>query len=233
MPPHGEWVYFVTRGGPQRIPRPDDWRPGAVAPWADRSTRDRAILLGGLERFLGERTPGSQLTGAPAPRRTSAVMVPLYEHDGDLVVVLTRRTQRMRSHSGEVSFPGGAQDEGEDLWHTAVREAHEEVDLTPGLATPIGQLDRLTTVASRSEIVPFVAALGSQPRLSANPGEVDAILEVRLSELVLDEVYREELWTWPNGTTRPVYFFELYGDTVWGATASLLRQLLCIGMGIG
>jgi len=161
------------------------------------------------------------------------VLVGLYEEGAQTHVVLTRRSDRLRSHSGEVSFPGGGQDDGETLWETALREAHEEI----GLRAPVremGELDHLRTVSSNSAIVPFVAELpDGRPDLVANPAEVDAILLVPLSELLLDEVYREERWRWPHqGATRPMHFFELVGDTVWGATARVLVQLLGLGLGV-
>ena len=154
------------------------------------------------------------------------MLIALYA-DPEVTVVLTRRPQNMRTHSGEVSFPGGAQDPGETLWETACREAREEVQLDTSLLRRIGELDHLTTVSSRARIVPFVARLEQAPSLVANPDEVDAILRVPLSELLASDVYREEIWKWPGSTQeRPVYFFEIDGDTIWGATANLLRQLL-------
>jgi 8-oxo-dGTP pyrophosphatase MutT (NUDIX family) len=163
------------------------------------------------------------------------VLVPLYEADEGLRVVLTRRSEGLRTHSGEVSFPGGRQDDGESLWETALREAHEEVGLDPAAVCPIGQLDRLRTVSSGSAIVPFVAALaGGRPDLAPNPHEVDEILHVSVDELLLDEVWREEYWRWPdeNESGREITFFELVGDTIWGATAKMLRQLLSLGLGL-
>jgi 8-oxo-dGTP pyrophosphatase MutT (NUDIX family) len=158
--------------------------------------------------------------------RGSAVLVPLYEQDGDVHVVLTRRSPDLRVHSGEVSFPGGGQDPGEDLTDTARREALEEIDLSPELVEIVGQLDHLSTITSDSFIVPFVGLLaGGRPALTPNPGEVDAVLHVALSELMLPEVYREERWS-IFGEQRSIFFFELYGDTVWGATAAMLRQFL-------
>ena len=91
----------------------------------------------------------------------------------------------------------------------------------------IGELDHLTTFSSQARIVPYVARLPHKPALIANPDEVDKILNVPLSELLLPGVYREERWAWPGSIEeRPLYFFELYGDTIWGATANLLHQLL-------
>jgi len=144
--------------------------------------------------------------------------------------VLTRRAQHLRSHRGEVSFPGGAQEPGEDFWTTAVREAFEEVALDPALPTPIGELDHLRTVTSQSFIVPLVAELPGRPELVAHPGEVEQILHVSLAELLLPEVFHEEIWT-IGGQQRPIFFFEIEGDTIWGATAAMLRNLLAIVTG--
>jgi ADP-ribose pyrophosphatase YjhB (NUDIX family) len=164
----------------------------------------------------------------------------------------------MRAHGGEVSFPGGGFDPADGtLWATALREAWEEIGLDPATVEHIGELDHLSTITSRSFIVPFVGALPGRPTgLVASPTEVDAILHVPLSELLDPAHFREEQW--PIGTVanqqerlaaaraaaeagevpdegvdrptpdvmRPIVFFDLVGDTVWGATASMLRQLL-------
>ena len=218
----------LQRGGPQRIPRPENWTPGNPAPWLHATE----INLDTLERRLLTRTSGYQLTGAPPPKRHSAVLIALYS-DPEPTVVLTRRTQQMRAHSGEVSFPGGGQDPGESLWDTACREAREEIQLDTTLARRIGELDHLTTVSSQARIVPYVARLSQPPSMTANPDEVDEIVLVSLSELLLPEVYREERWQWPGSNQqRPIYFFDLFGDTVWGATANLLRQLLVTALGL-
>lgn len=145
-------------------------------------------------------------------------------------MVLTRRAAALRVHGGEVSFPGGGQDEGELLADTARREAHEEVGLDPAAVEIIGELDHLSTITSNSYIVPFVAILPGRPSLVASPGEVDAVLHVPLAELLDPEVFREERWDL-FGTERSMYFFELFGDTVWGATAAMLRQLLGLATG--
>jgi 8-oxo-dGTP pyrophosphatase MutT (NUDIX family) len=170
------------------------------------------------------------LAGRPAPVASqgaapSAVLVPLYEGPDGLGVVLTRRAWGLRTHRGEVSFPGGRCDRGESPAEAALREAHEEVGLDPAGVEVLGELDHLTTVTRRAYIVPVVALLDGTPELVANPGEVDAVLHVPLAELLSPGVYREERWGIEE-QHRPVYFFELVGDTVWGATAAMLRQLL-------
>jgi 8-oxo-dGTP pyrophosphatase MutT (NUDIX family) len=162
--------------------------------------------------------------------RASAVLAPLYEHDGEAHVVLTRRSSALRVHSGEVSFPGGGQDAGEPLADTARREACEEIGLDPASVTMIGELDHLSTITSNSFIVPFVGVLPGRPHLTPSPAEVDAVLHVPLAELLDPAIFREERWD-VFGTMRPIWFFDLVGDTVWGATAAMLRQLLGFATG--
>ncbi len=153
------------------------------------------------------------------------MLAPLYEHDGEVHVVLTRRAWHMRSHTGEVSFPGGKQEPGETLWQTALREANEEIALDATTVQPVGELDHLATVTSRSTIVPYVGVLSGRPELAPNPDEVDAILHVSVAELLDPAIYRQERWGLP-GVDRPIHFFEIVGDTIWGATASMLVDLL-------
>lgn len=112
------------------------------------------------------------------------------------------------------------------MWETACREAVEEIGLEPDLVEQVGELDHLSTITSDSFIVPYVGLVaGGRPAVTPNPAEVDEVLHVPLAELLLPEVYREERWHIFGGI-RPIFFFELYGDTVWGATAAMLRQLL-------
>ena len=170
--------------------------------------------------------------------RPSAVLAPFYEHEGELWVVLTRRSWDLRAHTGEVSFPGGRCEDDESARDAALREAKEEIALDPSTVDVIGELDHLMTVSSSSFIVPFVGLLPSRPELHANQSEVDAVLHVPVRELLLDEVYREERWSFtmspwsPDGAPaeRSIFFFELVGDTLWGATAAMMRQLLALAL---
>jgi 8-oxo-dGTP pyrophosphatase MutT (NUDIX family) len=163
-------------------------------------------------------------------QRASAVLAALYDDEGDAHVVLTRRAWHLRTHKGEVSFPGGGRDPGEALIDTARREAWEEVRLDPASVEVVGELDHLTTFTSGSFIVPFVAVIPGRPELVANPSEVEAVLHVPLSELLRPGVFHSEQWE-ILGSPRSVHFFEVVGDTIWGATAAMLRQLL--GMATG
>lgn len=217
------------RGGEQIIPRPLATQLGRPAPWAHLPVEQRRPALVDVQRALDEAGPAHRseretLADIDTP---AAVLAPLYENDGELFVVLTRRTWQMRSHSGEVSFPGGRRDATDaDLWQTALRESREEIALDTERLTLMGELDHLSTVTSRSFIVPYVGALPGRPDTAANPDEVDAVLHVRVAELLDPAIYREERWELPWAENRPIFFFELVGDTVWGATGAMLRQLL-------
>ena len=113
-----------------------------------------------------------------------------------------------------------------------VEEAAEEVALEGSSVRPVGELDRFVTVGSQSLIHPFVAIADARPDLSvASPEEVEAIVHVSLAELLRDDVWREEIWGFREHGVRALTFFELEGDTVWGATGSMLRQLLAIATG--
>jgi 8-oxo-dGTP pyrophosphatase MutT (NUDIX family) len=163
----------------------------------------------------------------PGPARApAAVLCALFDEARQAHVVLTRRSSRLRSHTHQVSFPGGRIDRGELPLAAALREAHEEVGLEPASVQVIGELAHLCTLANPAPITPFVAVLPGRPVLHPNPAEVERAFTVPLVELIDPEVYREEFWVFPDGSERSIHFFELWGDTVWGATARMLRELL-------
>ncbi|MEM7285301.1 MAG: CoA pyrophosphatase [Actinomycetota bacterium] len=221
---------MTSRGGPQHIPRPADWELGGPPPWS--LVTDPDLSLDGVVAALDRRGPGRVVGPGPGPdNRRSAVLVPLYEVGGEAHVVLTRRSANLRSHTHEVSFPGGRIDpEDVDEWDTALREAEEEVALDRSLPERVGELDSFVTGGSMTYVTPLVGRLPERPELSPSEAEVERILHVPLGELLLPEVWREEIWT-RAGFTRPITFFELHGDTVWGATGAMLRQLLAIVTG--
>ena len=165
------------------------------------------------------------MTPTFADARPSAVLLALVDGPRGAEVLLTKRSRELRNHSGEISFPGGRIDAGETPVEAALREASEEVGLAPDVVDVRGQLSHLTTVVSRSYIVPVVGTLQERPRLVAHDREVARILWVPIAELVDPETYREEWW----GTApldRRMNFFELDDETIWGATAFILYELL-------
>jgi len=217
------------RGGPQHIPRPPIVEAGGPPPWNHLLAHERHIDLWELSERIRRVSPQFHDRGITHTGRTSAVLVPLYLEDGEPTVLLTRRSPTMRAHRHEVAFPGGRHD-GSDVDHiaTALREAYEEVNLGCDEVEVIGALDWFVTGGSGSLVHPYVGVLAEPPRaLIANPAEVEAILMVPLQELLRNDVWREEIWT-IDGVRSRVTFFELYGDTIWGATGNMLRQLLTI-----
>src|SRR5438309_5472446 len=131
--------------------------------------------------------------GGPSPsRRPAAVLLPLVDGE-DPVVVFTKRTDHLKRHPGEISFPGGMWHEGDpDLLSTALRETEEELGLPPELVEVLGALEPLQTFTSGFTIVPFVGALEADPAFTANPGEIAAVLEFPLSRLL--DVERPMSW---------------------------------------
>lgn len=240
------------KGGDQVIPRPPEAQPGGPPPWAVVPAPERARI--GLDRVvaaLAGPVPDPPVAG-PAEllaggRRPAAVLVALFEEGGQARVVLTRRSGHLRAHRHEISFPGGRLEPGETPEAGARREAAEEVGLDPALPVTIGRLTPMVTVSSMNWMVPVVATLPGRPALQPNPAEVARAFDVPLADLAADDVFREERWpvrllpAGPDGrpvgaasgaaapapsASYPVWFFELEGETVWGATARVLVELL-------
>jgi 8-oxo-dGTP pyrophosphatase MutT (NUDIX family) len=162
------------------------------------------------------------------------VLVPIFEADGEARLILTKRPETMPSHRGEIAFPGGKLEAERDgsLRDAALREAQEEIGLDPSTVDVVAELDSLTTVASRFVLTPFVGLLPGRPALTPDPTEVVRAFDVPVAELLDDGVYREERWDVPPdlgvtpGRDRPIHFFELADETVWGATARILAGFL-------
>jgi 8-oxo-dGTP pyrophosphatase MutT (NUDIX family) len=176
--------------------------------------------------------------------RVSAVLVALFEEAGQARVILTRRSTALRAHRGEVSFPGGRIEAGEDAPAAARREAHEEIGLDPAASEVVGWLHPLHTVASTSFITPVVVRLAERPRVSANPAEVERVFDVSLAALVGDGAFFEERWRIarellpeslePGAVSDriTVWFFHAAGEIVWGATARMLHELMAVVLGV-
>ena len=171
----------------------------------------------------------------PLPQVNAGVLAALFEEDGEARLVLTRRSSDLRTHQGQVSFPGGRLEDGEDGVAAALREACEEVDLDPAQVTTVGWLHPVLTVVSDSFILPVVATVQGRPQLLPNPGEVERIFDVSLEELADPAIFREEFWRIPGRVIRgsddnsfPMWIFEVSGELIWGATARMLYELLSI-----
>jgi 8-oxo-dGTP pyrophosphatase MutT (NUDIX family) len=160
--------------------------------------------------------------------RDAAVLIPVFELDREARVVLTRRPDTMAHHQGEVAFPGGKVDPAIDAsaCDAALREAEEEIGLPRVAVDVIAELDPMQTFSGPFLISPFVGVVDSPPVLAPDPHEVERVFDVAISELLADGVHREERWGDIFGSNRPMHFFELEDETVWGATARILAGFL-------
>ena len=152
------------------------------------------------------------------------MLVPLYLVGGDLHAVFTKRREDLRRHAGEISFPGGRQDEpDEDLRVTALRETEEEIGLPRDEVELIGALPPVGTFVTGYKIHPFVGAIRPGHRWTPQPREVEEILELSLGAL-LDGYESKRLLRRGVPIKTPTY---TVGDSfVWGATARILQELL-------
>lgn len=208
------------------IPRPVGARPGRPAPWAQQCAVPATVdeLRGALEAY--DPIPPDFSVFNP-PLREAAVLVPFVEKDAGLEILITKRPGHMSSHRGELAFPGGGREAADiDLWATAQREAREEIGLEEEMVRLISELDTLVTVGSRFVLTPFVGVVDPQAQVAPSSDEVDRVLSVPVARLLEPGVFTEEIWPWPAGEDRAIYFFTLdEDDIIWGATARILYRL--------
>jgi 8-oxo-dGTP pyrophosphatase MutT (NUDIX family) len=155
-------------------------------------------------------------------RTDAAVLVPLFARNGELHAVFTRRRDDLRRHAGEISFPGGRQDPGEDLRQTALREAHEEIGLDPAGVELVGALSPTPTVVTSYAIYPFVGVIEPATAWRPSADEVAEVLELSLPKL--KQGYgRERLIR--RGLPFRTDVYKTDGALIWGATARIVGDL--------
>ena len=159
-----------------------------------------------------------------APGQTdAAVLVPLYLDGGRLVAVFTERRADLRRHAGEISFPGGRQDEGEDLRQTALREAWEEIGLAPEDVELAGALPPTGTFVTGYRIHPFVGLIQSGHAWRPQEAEVERVLELPLPDLRAGFESKRLI---RKGLPIKTPTYTVQGHLVWGATGRIVEQLL-------
>jgi len=161
---------------------------------------------------------------ASAVLRPAAVLVPVVARAGALRVILTVRSANLKSHAGQIAFPGGKIDAGDDgPFAAALREAGEEIGLASCAVEPIGYLERYRTGTGYA-ITPCVALISPNAQLVAEPNEVDDIFEVPLGFLMDSANHRRHTSVW-QGKQRS-YYAMAYGERfIWGATAGILKTM--------
>ncbi len=198
----------------------------------------RALLS--LEKKLAGSKPGykAQLGMCPIPRPghraynevedtclEAGVLVLFYPLGDKIHVVLTRRTDKVDFHKGQISFPGGRREKGEPLEQAALREAQEELEIDPDSIRILGMLTPLYIPPSNYCIYPVVALTRSRPDFRPSHLEVAEILEIPLDHLLSPQNVCRETWTL-RGTDVEVPFYAFGKHKIWGATAMVLAELL-------
>jgi len=199
-------------------------------------------LLGRIEKGLGTALPGvaAQLAMAPEPRqghkayfeveatsRKAGVLILLYVRDGRLSLLLTRRTERVLHHRGQISLPGGEQHPGESVEATALRETAEELGPDLGAVRVLGRLTPLYIPPSNYCIYPTVAFVPGTLAFRLQPEEVDELIEVPVDRLADPAAVRREVWHY-GGLDVEVPFYEFERHKIWGATAMVLAEFLAL-----
>lgn len=161
-------------------------------------------------------------------RVPSAVLVPIFCKQGQSYLLFTKRTEKVKSHKGQISFPGGAYEEKDGiLVNTALRECAEEIGVMADDIEILGELDDFFTIGSGYIISPFVAAIPWPHPLKLDPIEVEEIVEVPISALLDKQCLRQEPEV-VDGHVVTMYFYHYRGKVIWGATARILNQFLDI-----
>jgi 8-oxo-dGTP pyrophosphatase MutT (NUDIX family) len=160
--------------------------------------------------------------------RHAAVLVPVIDDGQGLRVLLTRRTEALPTHKGQVAFPGGSVDPGDaSVVHTALREAREEIGLAPEAVEVLGPLDDFLTVYGDMAVTPILGRLPALPPLTPEPGEVARIFDIPWEVLRDAQSWRvEEVQR--LGQTWPVYFCDYDQETLWGLSAYITMHLLAL-----
>jgi len=159
----------------------------------------------------------------PADQRRAAVLVPLFVRDGALYVLLTRRTETVEHHRGQISFPGGVEEEeDETAFQTAVRETDEELGIPPEDVRLLGALSPLVTVTDFF-VEPFVGAIPYPHVLRPAEAEIAEVIDVPVAALLSPGVLEERVLP---GRVEPTLFYHHGDHVIWGATARMLKELL-------
>ena len=157
--------------------------------------------------------------------KTAAVLIGLFEKENEWYFPLIKRPMHEKNHPGQIALPGGAMEKGEDIQETARREAFEEVGILPEKVKIIGKLTPLPVPVSNYLIHPFVGIVNEEPDWEINGNEVEELIILKMKTLIeADNGYYEE-WNL-RGSQVKVPIFKVMGKTVWGATATVLSELL-------
>ncbi len=171
--------------------------------------------------------PVARPTELEGTGRIGAVLILLYRHQETLFLTLTKRGDGLSTHSGQISFPGGRQEDGESLEETAVRETQEEIGIDPSMLSVIGSLQQVYIPPSDFHVHPYVAWVNSnkKPRFTPSEVEVSEIIEVPVLSLLNPELRQTQRRKF-RGNYYDVPYFAIQEHQVWGATAVMLNEFI-------
>jgi 8-oxo-dGTP pyrophosphatase MutT (NUDIX family) len=155
-------------------------------------------------------------------RTDAAVLVPMHGWPSNPGLVFTERRSDLKRHAGEISFPGGRRDEGEELIDTALREAEEEIGLSPHNVDLVGALPPIGTFVTNYKITPFVGLIEEGMRFEPNPTEVESVLIASLDDLAAGYEKRRLV---RRGVPIKTDTYLVGDKLIWGATARILAEL--------
>ena len=156
----------------------------------------------------------------------AGILVPVIDDQGPPCLLLTRRTESLSTHKGQVAFPGGRTEPSDhDIVETALREAEEEVGLPRDRVEVLGTLDDMLTVTGDMIVTPIIGRVRRLPPLKINPQEVARAFTIPLAHLRAPAAWTTRSWTTPSGAV-PVYYFPYDGELLWGLSAYVALQLL-------
>jgi 8-oxo-dGTP pyrophosphatase MutT (NUDIX family) len=173
--------------------------------------------------------PGAELDDSPHPNaRQSSVLILFYPYADTVYFPLILRPTYPGVHSGQVGLPGGGFEQGDgDLIHTALREAQEEIGVDPAQVHILGQLTNLYVRPSNNLVLPVVGWAAERPAFLPDPHEVALLIEASLLEFLDPANRRTEVWELAKRTAN-VPLFGVQNQTIWGATAMMLGELLAL-----
>ncbi|MFC1942922.1 NUDIX hydrolase [Chloroflexota bacterium] len=178
-----------------------------------------------LRQSLGQRQKQPVIDASRLP---SAVLLPIYSKQGQYYVLFIKRTQTVKNHKGEISFPGGTHEEGETLLETALRECTEEIDLLIEDVEILGELDDFAAVTSNYIITPFVAVIPWPYQFKIAEDEVEEIIEIPISALQDKNNLHRNTETENGEAAVDALTYHYQRRVIWGATARILYQFLDI-----
>lgn len=168
--------------------------------------------------------PAPVLPEIAGEARAAAVLVPLFVDAGQLWVVLTKRADSLSSHRGQIAFPGGGLEAGEDAWAAALRESQEEIGLDPRKVLRLGQLDGAQT-PSGYHIVPCVGVVPFPLDTVLNKDEIEEVFPVPILALANPQMV-EDRTVDLDGVRRVMRVYHVGRRQIWGFTARVLENLL-------